>query len=563
MKSLSRKKSDTRWLITAVFLILALLLFLPGIHWGVPEANAANRVHPWEHDEIAPLGFGEFYFSLFSDEPRFDPRYPLGAYYVQLLFVTPYLLILAITGQIQNFTSSYPYGLVDPVSTLRNLTLIGRLPSLLASAAVIATAYRTAGDIWDETAGRLAGIFVLLIYPMAYYSRTSNVDMLALLWCTLGLWVFARILRFGLTYRRATLLGVLAALATATKDPSWAVFFSLVPYFVWTLIWDFQENKHINRSQLKMLLAGLTSALLVYAVFSGAILNLQRFQSHLYFIVHGSPEGVGIMNWHYSNAATFSGYLTIIREMILAFVYSLGVINLLLGLIGVFISRKENPASLWMAAPVIGIILLIILPVRFVMLRFVLIPAYILAIFAARGAAQWLKTPSAWFRRLGIAVISLGIAWSVLALVDFNYQLWNDSRYGVQQWITPYLKPGDRVGCADYLNCVRLPYLPEFVTSASLPRQKYLVVELPPAADFEWLIFLPHEQEQGEEFLSDDVWQGLIEGRSNYQLVYHHATNSFLNYRPLPQVSPPVWVFLRKDLLERVCPNLTCPAVTR
>jgi hypothetical protein len=62
---------------------------------------------------------------------------------------------------------------------------------------------------------------------MFCYTRTSNVDLGALFWVAAGLVVFARYLRDGLTVRRALWLGIFAALATATKDPSYAAFLPL------------------------------------------------------------------------------------------------------------------------------------------------------------------------------------------------------------------------------------------------------------------------------------------------------------------------------------------------
>ena len=52
--------------IAILFFAAALGLYAIAINWGLPEASSADRIHPWGTDEIAPLGFGELYYTLLA-----------------------------------------------------------------------------------------------------------------------------------------------------------------------------------------------------------------------------------------------------------------------------------------------------------------------------------------------------------------------------------------------------------------------------------------------------------------------------------------------------------------
>ena len=98
---------------------------------------------------------------------------------------------------------------------------------MLMSAGIVVSAFLTAKTLWGLTAGTIAAVFVMLMYPMFYYGRTSHVDVPALFWTSLALLVFARVLKEGLSVRRAIWFGLLAGLAVATKDQSYGILLCL------------------------------------------------------------------------------------------------------------------------------------------------------------------------------------------------------------------------------------------------------------------------------------------------------------------------------------------------
>ncbi|MDH4045723.1 MAG: hypothetical protein OEW06_14835, partial [Gemmatimonadota bacterium] len=113
-----------------VLCTLTLLLYLPGIWWGVPFAVAPDRVQAWGSDELAPLGpVAELHSVFLARAPRtFNPQYPLLQYLVQAVFVAPYLGWLFVTGRLSGPYTDYPFGLVDPATALMVFTLLARVP---------------------------------------------------------------------------------------------------------------------------------------------------------------------------------------------------------------------------------------------------------------------------------------------------------------------------------------------------------------------------------------------------------------------------------------------------
>ena len=117
-----------RWIGLTLF-VLAVILYLPGMWWGLPHATAPDRIYAWGSDEIAPLGpIAELYSVFVAPNPSFNPQYPLFHYIMQALLVGPYVLWLLVTGDLAHPSVKYPYGLSDPVSALAMMTLLARRP---------------------------------------------------------------------------------------------------------------------------------------------------------------------------------------------------------------------------------------------------------------------------------------------------------------------------------------------------------------------------------------------------------------------------------------------------
>ncbi len=535
--------------IALAFFAAAFGLYVIAINWGLPQASSADRIHPWGADEIAPLGFGELYYTLLAAEPRYDPRYPLLFYAIEGLFSAPYLLYLYLSGGLANFSPNFPHGLADPVRALQGLTLAGRLPSLLAGAGTVALAYLTGRKLWGGKAGTLAGVMVLLLYPMFYYSRTSNVDMSMLFFTSLGVYCFAAILQDGFTVQRAIWLGGSAALAIATKDAAYPVFAGMA---VWLLLLQFRMARKDGAAWKpfwRAALMGLGAAAGVYLIASGLLFNPERYRIHVNFILHGSPESQQI-GYYYSTPATIQGYLEVAAEYFTVVMRSLGAPFMLLFLAGLVIGWRRDRRVLGLA--LLGILMwaAIVAPVRFVLPRFTLITSYLFAFVAAYGAAAGLAASRRWLRILTTVVFAAGVVWAGLYAADLTQQMLNDSRVTLVQEMRPLLQPGDRVATPNLDGPWNFPRLDSSLSFEALPRQGAMLTELPETNRPEFiLIITTHEKiEQGDEFLDPALYEKLVAGEMGYQVVVDQRPANWFGRSMFTSVNPRVIGLIRDDL---------------
>jgi hypothetical protein len=538
------------WVALAFFGV-ALVLYAIGIGWGLPQATSAERIHPWGTDEIAPLGFGELYYTLLAPDPRYDPRYPLLFYAIEAAFSAPYLLFLYLTGGLTGFSAVFPHGLNDPLTALVGLTLAGRLPSLLSGAGTVTLAYLTGRKLWGHRSGVIAGVITLLLYPMFYYSRTSNVDATMLFFTSVGIYWFAAILEDGFSPRRAIWLGACAALAAATKDAAYAVFAGMAVWLALRQVVLSRRGESPWKPFWQATLAGVGTAAAVYLVSSGMVFNLERYRIHFDFILHGSKEG-RLVGFYYSTPATLAGYLTVMGRYFGVVVRSLGIPFTLLVIIGLGYGWRRDRRVLGLA--LLGVLMwaAIVLPVRFVQARFTLITSYLLALVAAYGAGLGLVDRRRWMRT-GVAVLLVsGIVWAGLNAADLTQQMLNDGRYGVVEKAQAWLRPGDRLATPNLDGPWNFPRFSEDVIFEELPRTNSLVTGLPATNRPEFLLIITtHDGSNfGDEFLDPVFYEKLASGTAGYQVVLDGRAPAWFAYPMFRSANPRVMVLMRDDLVE-------------
>jgi hypothetical protein len=520
--------------------LAALILYLPGLWWGATHATAANRSVPWGSDELAPLqAVTEVYGVFFAHQPHFNPQYPLFQNLMQSLLVLPYLVLLWLTGGLGHPQSLYPFGFTNPVRALYVTTMLARTMSLLMAAGVVTTAYQTGKVLWNQKAGVITGLLVLSIYPMFYYSRTSNVDMGALFWTALGLLVFAYCLRDGLTVRRAIWLGVFAGLATGTKDASWPAFFLMGGVVAYD---QFRRSDSLPiRANLRPLAAGAATAIGSYAVASGLIFRPSRYLLHLRWITRDGLQG------YYRLPPTPGGYLQLMIDLLQNLRDALGTPMAICAGAGILFCILRDRRMLKWLLPAIGVVLLVLVPARYVLIRFVLVIAYVLTFFAALLFQRLLEWPVS--RKPAAALLGVVLAWSLVRGGDLTYQMLFDSRYEVAAWLHRNAHPGDRI--LYYTNACNLPQLDAGILSIPAnERRPYTYVGN--RQDPEFVVLIPITQYASEpvheRVLPEDVYQSLGNGSSGYRRVLSLQTARLFSRRPVPFVNPRVTLFVRKDL---------------
>src|SRR5262245_40461227 len=89
---------------------LAVILYLPGIWWGLPYASAPDRAAAWGSDELAPLGpVAELYNTVIARRPPYNPQYPMFGYLTQAVLVGPYVVTLWLSGRLVQAGLEFPY----------------------------------------------------------------------------------------------------------------------------------------------------------------------------------------------------------------------------------------------------------------------------------------------------------------------------------------------------------------------------------------------------------------------------------------------------------------------
>jgi hypothetical protein len=536
--------------VATIYFIVALVVYLPGLFWGIPTATGAGRIRPWGTDELAPFGFGEVYLAVTGNLRNMDPRYPLFPYVVQAIFCGPYIAWLLITGQMAELNRAFPNGLSDPVTVVRNLTLLGRLPSLLMAAGVVAAACKMrpfAEARGDRRFDVFAGLLVLSITLMFYYSATSNVDMLALFCVVCALLVVSRSFADEFTVRRAILAGVFAALATASKDASYAIFVAVLPVVSVRHLW---KGRAEGKSWPDVLMAPavcVASGLLVYIVASGLVINTQRFGKHLWFITHGS--WVSPYRKAYGSApATLAASLDATWATVTALASTLGIVGVALVVLGLALSLKRDRLSLTFALPPLAVFVGVILQVRFVEDRFVLPMAYFLALFAAYAVWYFSKSDLRAVRAIVMVLLVVGMAEQVAKAGELEYRRLVDKRYALAGWFAEHVRPGDRVCVVD--GPFKLPALEEGVVSLEVAPagpfvERFLTTNRP-----EFFLVMPvHRGEVAHEHLiPDSVYEGLRDGSLGYTAVLDIPKTYLFDIGRFTYVDPPVTVFVRTDV---------------
>jgi hypothetical protein len=534
---------DSRDVRTALLLaVIAFLIYLPGIGWGLPYANDPVRTHGWATDSLTPLEPLAQVHGLFAPKSDRYLGYPLMHHFVLLTAYVPYLLYVWLSGGLQSpGGAEFPFGLANPVRALQTLEIIGKVVSMCMAAGIVATAYITAKMLWDRTAGLLAGTFTMLLYPMVYYSRTGNLDVPVLFWTSLGLMAYVRILLLGLTTRRAAFLGVFAAFAIATKDQGWAAFALMPPVLL--VLHLRSSNTAGSAISWRPLLIGFLASVTAYLLASGMAISPERHLAHIAWIrAHVPfPESDHL-------PATLAGNLQLLGRAIGHMSDASGPLMVAASAVGIFVAARQ-PLHLTLLLPIVGHFFLVLMPVHLSLLRYVMPMSFVGCLFAACGLSTGLAAGS-WRRLLSVCTVIGICGWLLLFAADLTYQMLRDSHYAAAAWLDQHTKPGDTVGTV--------------APTASLPRLKTGIHYLVMIRDNfstdkirqnhpEFIIIQPdfttpkggiHPRRFPKE-----SYEGLSNGSLGYSLAASFLTKSLIDRQILDyaSVNPPIEIYARRQ----------------
>jgi len=545
-----------------VLALTAIALYAPMMGWGVPHATAPDRTHAFSVDEILPLEpLAEMHNTFVVSKPDRNYGYPWWHYFVVAVAYAPYVGYLMVSGGLSSPIPEFPFGLQDPVTSLRWLTLIGRSVTLLMAAGTVIASYYFSRILWGQFAGVIAAVLTMLSYLMWYYSRTGNLDVPAFFWSSVGFAIFATILVKGLTVQRAVLFGIFAGLAMATKDQA-LVFF--LPFGLALLLPRFNHSRG-SAYQVKPLLFGLGASLLAYLIGTGMAVDPQRHLTHIYsmFFEQRRISNVGL--YRPPQPHTWHGTMELTHDYLKTLLAGISSPVLLASAAGALLVLRSAPSRLVVLLPVPTLFLMLALPTGYAILRYVLPLTLFIDSFAAFFIVRLRRS---FLRPAWIPVLVILCGWRLLIGVDLTYAQYHETRSAASEWFNAHARPGDRVG---YFGIAQqLPHLPAEINTrrvADRPDWKgrfdhgpavlrYLATEGP-----EYLAIIPDAYSKPGMDRSGDcppeVYDALIRGATRYRQVAFFPTPSLLAgpfRRPnldYPSVSPPVRIFAREDVLAR------------
>ena len=412
----------------ALLAVVAVILYGATIGWGLPHATASDRTRTLATDSILPLeALAEMHSTFVVSKPDRNYGYPWWHYFVVASAQAPYVGLLIMTGQIEGVAPEYPYGMADPVTGLRWLTIIGRAVSILMSVGIVVAACLLASTLWNTQTGVVAGALTLLSYPMLYYSGTGNLDVPMAFWTALGLVCFARVLVLGLTTRRAIWLGVFAAIAMATKDQAFVMFF---PLGLALLFPGIQGPRH-GKYPWTPLLAGLATSVVVYGGATGMLVDPARHIEHVNRLLF-RPEMLSVADAYFSPLPqTPLGFARLAWEFTVRLGDAVSIPVLIAATSGAAIAARSQPRMLVLLLPVPTMLLLINLPVGLVILRYFLPLVPVVSAFAALAVVQVRQR----WKLAGTFALLLLVTWQALIGADLLHAQLRESRDSAAEWL--------------------------------------------------------------------------------------------------------------------------------
>lgn len=429
-----------------LLLVLALSLALNGVGlgWGLPNTM------DWAIDSVAPYRVLQAAYFRFSGG-WWDKYPPVHLATLAALYV-PYLAYLKLTGGLETPRSTFPFGLVDPFSSLGSMILLSRVVSVLMGTAVVLLVYLTVRELFDRRAALFSALVVALVHPFVYYAHTANLDVPYLFWSMLAIHRLVRISRRGATVDYA-LFALFAMLAICTKDQAYGLFLlSPLP-----LVWMRATSRGAGRSAGMLAEPGAAAssrlrgwaaivldrrhlwaaavATVTFVLAHNLLFNLAGFLEHVRFITGpGSEE----YEWF---SPTLRGRLALLAETIRLMASAMTPPLFAICVAGAIRCALEFPRRtlplLFLAASYYVLFLNALLNVA---PRFVLPIAIVLAFFGGKLLADLWHGPR--WRPAVRTAICLALAYAALFPIQLDVLFLRDSRYGAERWLEAQVPAG-------------------------------------------------------------------------------------------------------------------------
>lgn len=552
-----------RWsrAILAAVLVASLLLNTVGLGWGLPNGNrtwAADALQP-----LSPMAVGRHV--LFGDQWNsgwFYFKYPVGHPLVLLAAQSPLLAAMWFRGELQRPQNRYPYGFKNPERSLAQLAVVMRLVSALMGVGLVFLAFCAVTLLLQSAvAGLWASVTVAGLYPLVFYSHTSNVDVPMLFWivlcCCATLWCARTRSRSA-----SAVAGVAAAMALLTKEQG--IGFLLALPAVWLVGVRRAQRKfawqEVRQHSLVAALAFVaTTGLVANVVWNPAgYLNRWRFLAGTlppetlekyapYRFLTQVPQEFSF--------AREAAKIEKVRTMVVNSLTPVVALGAVIGaIVWVWVERRSAFVLILVAICYYAVSLRAL---ELVQVRYVLPLAYLAALLAGGLGAL--------VERVRARLIAWGafVVWAVVALapgVETVRLLWNDPRYAAEAWFAAHWPKAD-VRVEIYQPLTYLPRFPvdwqvKSVTLAERTKEAFLLrapdlVVLSSGGRAGLTGSYRRKWKPGEPFFlqsqdAAELFRALREGELGYELGAEFSTPTWLKTR-IASLNPTITVYRRKS----------------
>jgi hypothetical protein len=424
----------TRRVALPAILLLGLALDCYHLSWGLPNGNFS-----WAADALGPLTvLGIMRRSLLPwDSGWFYFKYPLGYPLLLAVAYAPYLVTLAVTGQLRHLNPTYPYGFSHPELALHVMALLGRLVSVACAVGVVALTYGIGRRLFGRAAGLLGAWFVTTAYPIVYYAHTSNLDAAYLFWLVLALW--AAVVAAESDRRWPYVIcGIAAAMAVSTKEQGFAF---LLPLPVLIAVYrvravqsglgPWQRWRQVIWNNATR--AGIAAMLITAVVVNNVLVNPHGFANRVRYLSGRPVPGVTarLAPVEFALFKGLSKELLYLRQLTDGLESSLGLLLFVVALAGMlYVAIQGSRAAAYLLIPAAAQYYLSLRTLDLITLRYTLplivIGSLCAAALCVAAARRW------WVGAVAIAILcALGLA----RAAELDLLLQNDSRYQAERWL--------------------------------------------------------------------------------------------------------------------------------
>ncbi|MEZ5288693.1 MAG: glycosyltransferase family 39 protein [Vicinamibacterales bacterium] len=401
---------------------LGVAVFLGVVLAGLRVGGYPDR--GWLLDEVPPRDIRLAVQSAFS--AGWFHLYPPLNFYLLGAATSPFLTLHG--RDLVDMDAPGTYATVHVV--MRAFTVMMALATLLATMRLAA-----------RTVGASAAAFVpwlLAAVPIvAFYGKTSNVDMAYVFWLIVALIAFLRCLEERQLVHHVW-LGCLVALAVATKDQAYGFFPGVALALLWQT-WREDADRPVGARVAgvlgdRRLWAGAAACAVVYAVVLGVIWNPNGVREHVDVITGQGSAGFRMFPF------TPAGLTQLLLTTVGVFVSLLGPVTAVLCLAGV-VRVLRAPARFarlsLLLIPAVSYLVTFMCVVGYVYDRFLLGTAVVAVLFACLGIDTLLARLRGTTPRVLAGVATLAVALG--PSVSLDWRLTHDSRFDAERWMAANL----------------------------------------------------------------------------------------------------------------------------